>query len=64
VFFSVSIVSAPQSTEIKWAGHVECTEVKRNAYRILELKLERNTLLGGTSHRWAVILKAGVVVVD
>jgi hypothetical protein len=43
--------------EIKWAGHVECTEMKRNAYRILEVRPERNKLLGGPSHRWAIILK-------
>jgi hypothetical protein len=42
--------------KIKWAGHVECTEVKRNSYRILDVKPERNTLLGGPSLAWAVIL--------
>jgi hypothetical protein len=45
VFFSVSINGAPYTRKIKWAGHVECTGEKRNAYRILVEKLERNTLL-------------------
>ena len=31
---------------VRWAGHVACTEVKRNAYRVLVEKPERERTLG------------------
>jgi hypothetical protein len=41
-----------KSRRMRWAGHVERMEDKRNAYRILMVKPEVKTPLGRHRHRW------------
>jgi hypothetical protein len=42
---------------MRWAGHVAQMEEKKNAYRILVGKPQRNRPLGRPSHRWVENIK-------
>jgi hypothetical protein len=51
LYCSPSIIRIIKSRRMRWAGHVARME-KRNAYRILEGKLEGKRPLGRPRHRW------------
>jgi hypothetical protein len=49
---SPCIIRIIKSRRMRWAGHVACTGVKRNAYRTLVGKPEGNRPLGRPRCRW------------
>jgi hypothetical protein len=52
LYYSPSIVREIKSRRIGWAGHVEHTEERRGAYRILVRKPEGRSPLGRPRRRW------------
>ena len=45
LYFSVDIICVIKSRRLRWAGHVECMEYRRGAYRVLVGKPEGRRLL-------------------
>jgi hypothetical protein len=57
LYSSPSIIRMIMSRRMRWAGHVTCMRVKRNAYRILVGKPEGNRPLGRLRCRWVDNIK-------
>jgi hypothetical protein len=52
VYSSPSIIRMMKTRRMRWAGHVERMEEKRNAYMLLVGKPEGKRQLGRERHRW------------
>jgi hypothetical protein len=52
LYFLPSIIRIIKSRRMRWAGHVERLEEKKNAYRLLEGKPEGKRPLGRPRRRW------------
>jgi hypothetical protein len=52
LYGSPSIIRMTMSRRMRWAGHVARMGEKRNAYKILVGKPERNRPLGRPRRRW------------
>jgi hypothetical protein len=52
LYCSPSIIRMTKSRRMRWTGHVTGMVEKRNAYRILAGKAERNRPLEKSSNRW------------
>jgi hypothetical protein len=57
LYSSPSIIRMIKSRRMRWAGHVARMGEKRNAYRILVWKPERNEPLGRSRRRWVDNIK-------
>jgi hypothetical protein len=57
LYSAPSIIRMIKSRKIRWTGHVELTEEKRNAYRILMGNPERKRSLGRPRRMLLIILK-------
>jgi hypothetical protein len=69
LYSSPSIIRIIMSRRMRWAGHVDRMEQKRNVYRLLVGKPEENRLLGRPRRKWMDnikmgLLETGVSVVD
>jgi hypothetical protein len=69
LYYSPSIIGIIKSRRMRWAGHVARMGEKRNVYRLLVGKPERNRPLGRPRRRWIDnikmdLLEIGLSVVD
>jgi hypothetical protein len=60
---SPSVITMIKSRRLKWAGHVEGMEEKRNAYRILVGRPGGKRPLGRPRRRWVNKFKMGLRVI-
>jgi hypothetical protein len=61
LYSSPSIIRIIKSRRMRWAGHVTRMGEKRNVYRLLVGKPERNRPLGRLRRRWMDNIKMGLL---
>jgi hypothetical protein len=60
VYSSPNFIWVIKSRRMGWAEHVECMEVRIDAYRVFLGRPEGGKLLGRPRHRWDGSLKSGI----